>query len=189
MMRETFDYACVMISLPKYIRQEIGEFNKFLIPDSVLWFDPQNPKGSNTGRVSDSHITALYGIQQDDIDTQVQEVLKRASAKQFTLHKLGVFEAEDHDVVIIKAQGDDLFRLNQVLTEEFPDHYNVHGDYKPHLTLAYVKKGEGQKILDSVSHDENEFEVEVPILAFIVTKRDGKRVKIFNYFGVEPGDD
>lgn len=61
------------------------------------------------------------------------------------LGKIEVFtNPEKYDVVVIHVISNDLRRLNKKLKEnvEFTNKYD---SYRPHVTIAYVKKGKGWK--------------------------------------------
>lgn len=94
----------------------------------------------------DPHITLLYGHDHENTDLEIlKKELKKAIDEtpiEFTTEPISLFENEN-DVVKIGIQSDSLSKLNSLIREKFPYKTNF-PDYKPHITLAYVKKGEGQ---------------------------------------------
>jgi len=60
-----------------------------------------------------------------------------------TLGKMSVFENDKYDVLKVDVTGESLHDLNGKLSE-LPNEQTF-PEYKPHLTIAYLKKGEGAK--------------------------------------------
>lgn len=88
------------------------------------------------------HITALYGL-----DTQEPEDARKALADfgpvKARIGNASVFENDKYDVLKFDITGDDVHRLNAEL-RKLP-HKSDFPDYKPHMTVAYLKKGTAQK--------------------------------------------
>lgn len=106
------------------------------IPDDEL---------ADDGREDNFHITALFGLH-DDTPEDVRDLVSDFGPVHVTLGKTSIFPAKedaDYDVVKIDIEGDDIHRLNKLL--KTLDHTSTHPKYHPHLTLAYVKAGEGNK--------------------------------------------
>lgn len=80
---------------------------------------------------------------------QVQSVLQGTGPIHVTLGKLSLFRNPDADVLILSVQSPQLETLHErlgILPNE-----TTHKDYKPHLTIAYLKPGTGQKYVESWS--------------------------------------
>jgi len=61
------------------------------------------------------------------------------------LGKIGCFVNNDeYDVVIVKIESKDLEKLHRKIKEDLKVTL-THDEYKPHCTVAYVKKGEARK--------------------------------------------
>jgi 2'-5' RNA ligase len=125
----------VGVNLDKNISKKIQDWGKENIPSSILTDD---------GRETNTHVTVLYGI-----CTEIGEVVKGTLSKEkkakAKLGKIGCFtNNDDFDVVIVKVESKDLEKLHKRIKEDL----NVsltHDTYKPHCTIAYVKKGEARK--------------------------------------------
>lgn len=86
------------------------------------------------------HVTVLYGIHNDESYFKLLRLMKPG---KFTIGNLSSFRNKnsESDVLIVEIDSPDLIELNSKFkqncefTSEFPN-------YKPHITLAYVKKGE-----------------------------------------------
>ena len=88
------------------------------------------------------HITALYGLHADE-PSEVAKVLSSQAPINATFGPAMVFHSPDEDVLVVKVESPDLHRINAAL-QELP-HTSDFPDYKPHMTLAYLKPGEGAK--------------------------------------------
>lgn len=95
------------------------------------------------GRESEPHITALYGLHGQD-PADVAEVVREFGPVTVRFGATSAFPGEDHDVVMVQVFGDDIYRLNNLLRGSLA-HTETHSQYVPHVTLAYVKPGLGEK--------------------------------------------
>jgi 2'-5' RNA ligase len=81
----------------------------------------------------------------------MKDMIEVANLKYFTVTKASCFYTDDYDVVKLEVEPEGcIMKFRKILEEHFPDFENTHGKYKPHLTLAYVKKGLGDKICKRV---------------------------------------
>ena len=107
------------------------------IPDSELAEDGREDKKS-------LHITIKYGIHSEN-PKPIADATADFGPVTVKLGKVSIFPAgEDYDVVKVAVSGKRLHKLNALVSKsvEVTDTYP---EYKPHLTLAYVRKGEGKK--------------------------------------------
>lgn len=103
------------------------------IPDDALAED---------GREAEFHVTIKYGLHTNSPE-EVRKVVEGFSGVNMTLGETSVFEGKEHDVVKISVDSADLHRLNALIAEKL-ECTDTFPDYKPHITLAYVKKGRGK---------------------------------------------
>ena len=110
-----------------------------LIPEDAL-YKPNNPQ---YGRKKHPHITVLFGIVTEETEP-VQELVRDKGPIKITFEKkLSIFTKDDYDVVKVGVESKQLSEMNKALTENL-EVENDYPDYKPHLTVAYVKKGLGK---------------------------------------------
>lgn len=104
------------------------------------------------GRESEIHLTVKYGLHTDDWQ-DVEDAVRGFGPVSVTLGDTSIFAAHenesqrggaDFDVVKIDVEGDRLRQLNRLLADRLP-HTDSFPEYRPHVTLAYVMPGEGQK--------------------------------------------
>lgn len=140
---KSYSYGCVMLDIDisptdwKELTSIIDEKDLYLGEDESL---------DNFGIEDEPHITLLYGLHNDVTLKDVKSVFDKESIK-IKLDGISLFENDDFDVVKFDvSKTKDILEANEKLTK-FP-HTNSYPDYKPHATLAYVKKGKGKKYID-----------------------------------------
>lgn len=104
------------------------------IPDDELAED---------GRENRPHVTIKYGLHTDN-PQDVADVVAGFGSCEMTLGKVSIFAGKDFDVVKVDVLGDDIRELNKLIAESV-ECTDTHPTYIPHVTIAYVKPGEGQK--------------------------------------------
>lgn len=142
-MNTRYVYSSTQVNLPSPLASEIIRWGEECIPDSNLFVDPND---LGFGREDESHVTLLYGLHSDRPDG-VRQLLTGVDGFEIELGKVSLFTWSDKfDVVKIEAIGEELHRLNKLLsrlpnTQMFPV-------YKPHVTIAYVKKDSCENLKD-----------------------------------------
>jgi len=136
------EYGCVMLGLdcPNW-----KEITGMIHPDDVY----HHPTDDSYGIEENPHLTLLYGIHSDVDDKQVEDVINKFKGQNLSLDILGIdsFTNKDFDVVKFKVNPtSELKALNQELSK-LPNS-NQYPDYKPHITISYVKPGTAQKYLN-----------------------------------------
>jgi 2'-5' RNA ligase len=139
------------------------------IPDFVLAED---------GRESQPHVTVKYGLHDDSPAAieKIREVLSREHPVRARLGETSIFPAKNasgSDVVKVDVESPDLHRINKAIADALP-HTDTHPTYRPHVTLAYVKPGEGTKFAGNKALDGQE--ITLDHISF--SKRDGSQVDI-----------
>lgn len=111
--------------------------------DMLAAIDPDDlhEKGLET----DAHVTVLYGFEPGLSKEMLASHVNMADIVTFSILCTGfhVFENEEYDVLIYRAESSVLYDLNR-MCRELP-HQNSFPDYVPHMTLAYCKKGHASK--------------------------------------------
>lgn len=131
-------YSWIGAELPKKIANKIQKWGKENIPNDILY------RAKEFGRELETHITVKYGLTTDNYGI-IKELFKDEKPIKARLGKIGFFKANsDFDVVIIKVDSKDLHKINEKINNNLNDEdkFDV---YKPHCTIAYVKKGEAAK--------------------------------------------
>ena len=126
-------FSSTQAPLPKDVADEIKAFAE-RIPDKDLAED---------GREDEPHITLKYGLHGWD-PKFAQEALAGEGPIKVKFGKVSLFENPDFDVVKVDVDSPDLHRLNEKISESQPN-TETFREYKPHATIAYVRKGRGAK--------------------------------------------
>lgn len=162
------EFASTQVNLSGPVADKVKQ-ESLRIPDSVLAED---------GRESQPHVTVKYGLHDDSPAAieKIREVLSREQPVRARLGETSIFPAKDasgSDVVKVDVESPDLHRINKAIADALP-HTDTHPTYQPHVTLAYVKPGEGTKFAGNKALDGQE--IALDHISF--SKRDGSQVDI-----------
>ena len=130
-----YEYGCLMVYL------KIPYWNDLLskINSDDLFKDDTDRYGLET----EPHCTILYGIHSDVSDEDILSNFSNLKKSQFDIEINGVdcFYNKDYDVLKLNVKSNMLNQLNDS-AKSLP-YTNTYPDYKPHITIAYLKKGKG----------------------------------------------
>ena len=130
-------FSSTQIDLPKPVADGVRQLANS-IPDSDL---------SGDGRETKPHVTVKYGLH-DAGPEKLQSWLRDTPPITLTLGKTGFFPpspgSDGNDVVYVEVDSPQLHEANSSISKAFPV-TDTHPEFKPHITLAYVKPGAGQK--------------------------------------------
>lgn len=159
--RGQYDYSSVQVNLPKLLAKQIIEWGNKHIADEDLYAPGKN---STHGREDEMHITILYGIHTES-PNKVEDLLANQPPFQVTLNEISLFTSnEAFDVVKVGASSLSLVYLNQLLKNSITNTQN-YPSYKPHVTIAYVKKGAYEEISDEDAFEMLTWTVETVIFS------------------------
>lgn len=163
--KQTYDYGCVML----YFKfPDIKNIHNKL--DNNDLYEEEND--SSYGIEHEPHTTLLYGLHDNVSLEDVEKVLDIITFSTCLLKNPSLFKNEKYDVFKFDVTGEGLIASNDGLkkypyTSDFPD-------YHPHLTIAYLKPGEGEKYEKMFKGLEYEL---IPEYA-VYSKPDGTKEKI-----------
>lgn len=177
------EYGCLMLDL------NIKNWHE--ITDKIKEEDVYDAPGF--GIEDKPHITALFGFIYDEV---TPEEIERETKKTFgekrklkvKLKEMSLFKNKDFEVLKFDVISSDLEKLNGILREKFP-YKNDYPDYQPHMTIAYLKPGMGEKYVKNfkkyIIFESGSFSYSYPpneIYKFFLNKKE-------NVLGVENGID
>ena len=161
---DSYSSGCVMLYF------DFPTMNK--IHEKIDNGDLYEEEGDRTfGLEDEPHCTLLYGLEGEVTIEQVKEVLDKQTFGTCKVHNASLFENQ-YDVLKFDVKGDSLHECNEALCE-LPYHSD-YPDYHPHMTIAYLKKGEGKKYCEMMNGDEYEL---VPTHA-VFSQPDGTKTNI-----------
>jgi 2'-5' RNA ligase len=137
MEKKSYDLGCVLFLL------EIENWGDVIdkIEDDDLY--KPNP---TYGKEEKPHITIFWGLHEDIDHDKILEIIESKKGIEFEL-EFGIpdfFENPDFDVIKFPVIGNrELNKFNREISK-FPNS-NEFPDYKPHITIAYLKRGNIEK--------------------------------------------
>lgn len=134
-----YSYSSLHVVPPDALSQDIVLWGKNNVHDDEIYV-----KNKLYGREDNIHITVLYSVHVSD-SQELKSLLENYGPIDIALGKINVFtNRPKFDVIVIDIVSEELRKLNEFLVQEVK-HDNKYGEFKPHLTIAYVKKGRGWK--------------------------------------------
>lgn len=136
-----YSYGCVMVEVPVKNWKEITQF----IETDDLYEEKDD---STYGIQNNPHLTLLYGLHENVTDEQVKSVFDNFNEQiNIEIEGIDIFENEKFDVVKFNVKKTNTLQNIFDKLSEFPNS-NEYPDYKPHITIAYVKSGTGKKYVN-----------------------------------------
>lgn len=131
--------AIAMLMLDGDQAADIVEWGKSHVNDDEVYGK------DGKGRDGSPHVTLQNGIMCEDAD-ELEKLFSSLPSMEAELGEIGVFRQDDkdYDVIHIEVLCDDLHKANGAI-EDLLDVNKVHREYRPHITLAYVNKGAGDR--------------------------------------------
>jgi 2'-5' RNA ligase/transcriptional regulator with XRE-family HTH domain len=164
-------FSSTQFELPEDLARLVREFAAD-IPDGELAED---------GREDTPHVTVKYGLHTTDVDDLLAALGSNFGPVTVRLGKTSIFAGDEFDVLKIDIEkSPDLFALNRFLSDNL-DHTTTHPDYKPHVTIAYLNPGEGEKYAGDDFLNGQEFQFN----QLIFSTSDGVRHSIYLADGQE----
>lgn len=134
--KQRYQYGCTMLYF------NFPEINK--IHDMIDNQDVYEEESDRSfGLEKEPHTTLLYGSHENVSDDDIRIALNDLVFGECELYNASLFKNEKYDVLKFDVSGKNLNVANNRL-KEFP-YTSDFPDYHPHLTIAYLKSGEGDK--------------------------------------------
>lgn len=165
---KSLSYGCLML----YYKVDSSWWKKIqnLIEDE----DIDRVDGVNgREKYTNAHVTILYGLHKTIDEDELKKVVEELPVKQIDVKKIGMFKGDTNDVLKFEVDYSFLHKNNKTL-KKFP-HTSTFPTYKPHMTIAYLKKGKAEDYLQTLP--TNLQKVLKPS-HFIYSKANGKEIRI-----------
>lgn len=164
-INESYSYSCVMATIDY---DHIVNWSKKNISEKDLYY-----KENKSGYELEPHVTVLYGLHTTNAD-EIKEKLKDQDKFDIKFGKVSKFTSDDYDVLKIEVESDTLRKLNDKLKGlKYTSTYN---SYKPHCTLAYIKKDACEELVGSKEFFNKK--IEVKELVFSPSTGDTVKIKL-----------
>lgn len=163
-----YEYGCLMVYLKM---SNWAEFTKDILDDDL--YDSEN---SRYGMETEPHCTILYGLHPEIEDEDVKKLFENIEKEDFDIQLAGkdCFYNDEYDVLKINIISEKLNELHELAKNNF-DYTSQYSTFKPHITIAYLKKGRGKKYVDS---DFEGFIDTDSIEKIVYSKTNGEKIDI-----------
>lgn len=140
-----YKYSCAMLNLSDDPSTIIGYWCDKYIDKKDLYI---NEHQGMDGLESDYHVTIKYGLHDSD-PKKLKKLVSGFGAVELKFGKVSKFsDNPDFDVLKISVESKKLHKLNEIICDNM-NHTDTFPDYIPHTTLAYVKKGTCEDLVDN----------------------------------------
>lgn len=117
------------------------------------------------------HITVLFGVN-NDVKDEVKKVFDKYRPVHIETTEIKYFSSDpNYDVAIVRCKSEELTKIHNELKDTL-ENEETYPNYKPHITIAYLKKGE--RLDDSEQITNISWEVD----SLDLSTSDGKLEKI-----------
>jgi hypothetical protein len=131
-----YEYSSLQVNLPYMLAHQIISWGKEKIKDTEIY---NHPNDYIHGRENEIHITILYGIHSQYPEETIS-LLADQEPFEISLGAISIFDSnQNFDVIKIDAFSPELFRMNYLIKINLKNTQKFIS-YKPHVTIAYLKK-------------------------------------------------
>lgn len=181
---DSYSSSCLMVPLADNLCDFLTKWSQLNIPNKMLHYDEEG----GLGHEDEYHVTAYYGIKGKEPSKELLEVLRMTEPFKVRVGKISLFENDDYDVIKMDVESEGLKKLNAEIVAKCDVKPSDYPDYKPHVTLAYAKKGSAAALVGVDPWAENQglepvFTAQSAIFAGPGDEEDSERVKVRLYFG------
>lgn len=141
-----YGWSSLMIKFNKAIDSQIISFANKFIP-AECQSDPAN----GSGIVTDPHISIITDLEISYPALEVRKNIEQLAPFNVSFGPISFFRNDHVDVIKIDIISDELNTVHYHLKNIIPNHYKF-DEYHPHCTLAFVKPGTCDGILNQANY-------------------------------------
>lgn len=141
-----YGWSSLMIRFNKAIDEQIINFANSVIPA-----DCQNDPENGSGIVTEPHISLLTDLEITFPDSELRKIISQIPEFRVEFGPISFFRNGKVDVAKIDIVSDQLDEIHYHLKSMIPNHYKF-DEYHPHCTLAFVKPGSCDSILNQANY-------------------------------------
>lgn len=138
------EYAFLMIGYDMPL--EIKTIQEKL-PDDIIYFEPD--KENMYGKEKEPHVTLAAQLDNNTDLESLKSLVKTLPEYTAYIKGISLFNNEKYDVLKCDVVCQELFDTNKRILEKHPS-YSEFKDYIPHMTIAYLKKGQGSNFIKNL---------------------------------------
>ena len=140
-------YSFIMIGyedneLVRKIQEEIDE------NDLYIW--KEDEQEYEQWLQEDLHVTLVACMDNDIKIDDLFEYLKPCKEYKAIIKNISLFENEKNDVLKFDVDCDNIYETHDEILKHYESH-SEYKDYKPHMTIAYLKSWKWKKYIDKFS--------------------------------------
>ena len=163
--KSNHEYSSTQVNLPKYLTEKVLALVKKVNSEDLHPTEKQDDA---------PHITVLYGLHKNS-PKPVKDLLESIGSIKASISVMDIFQPEgrDYDVLVHRIDSPELSQLNLLLKQlPFSSDFSF---YSPHITICYLKRGAGQKYINSASGLEG---LPIEFNNIIFSSKGGKKTSI-----------
>ena len=166
-----YDYGTVQTSDVSEIVTDAIKDIQGRIDKDKLYDGEDEPGWVENGIQKLFHITVLFGVN-DNVKDEVKKVFDKYKPVHIETTGVEYFDTNpDFDVAIVKCKSEELTKIHDELKDTL-ENEETYPNYNPHITIAYLKKGE--KLDDNEQITDTSWEVD----SLDISTSDGQLEKI-----------
>lgn len=119
------------VNVPNDLKARLRLMHRYVRPDDL----------AEEGLDKKPHITLAYGLSHGLQQDQIKKLLQLPRGAKIRIGGMSIFNNKDSDVLKFDVESDDLNRMHKQIESEIGLPGKTYKGYKPHITVAYLKKG------------------------------------------------